>query len=91
MAAIEEVGERLNRIARLIGRTFAVDMGVDESGDRLIFVDTDGDPITNDGEEIIAATPEEIEDKTFLAEFPARAVRAGMMCKYFELEKARSP
>lgn len=91
MSQIEEVGGRLNRIALLIGRTVAVNMGVDESGDRLIFVDTDGDPIMNDGEEIIAATPEEIEEKTFLGDFAERALRAGTICKYFELEKARTP
>lgn len=91
MTEYAEVEERLKRIARLIGRVVAVDMGVERNGDRLIFVDTDGDPITNDGEEIIAATPEEIEGKTFLGEFPARAMRAAMICKYFELEKARTP
>jgi hypothetical protein len=86
-----ETIERLNRLARLVGRVFGIEIGVDENGDRLIFVDSNDDPITNDGEEIIAATKDEIEDKSLLAEFPVRAFRAAGILKYQEIERTRKP
>jgi acetyl-CoA carboxylase carboxyltransferase component len=91
MADIDEVRERLTRITKMIGRVVAIDMYVERSGDRLIFVDTDGESIMADGEEIIAATPQEIEAKTFLDAFATRAFRAGMVAKYAEIERSRTP
>jgi hypothetical protein len=86
-----EVCERLNRLARLMGRVMGIEIGVDESGDRLIFVDADDEAITNEGQEIIAATRQEIVDKTFLDEFPVRALRAAVLAKFLEIERSRTP
>lgn len=86
----QEVIVRLNRIARMIGRVFSIDVGVDTSGDRLIFVTADGEPITNDGDELVAATGEEIAGKD-IGDFAARALRAGMLAKYQEIERSRTP
>ena len=86
-----EITERFNRVARILGnRVFGVDLGVDISGDRLIFVNEDGDPILNDGEEIIAATREEIQSKQIL-DFAVRALRAGGIAKMLEIERSRAP
>ena len=86
-----EVCERLNRLARIMGRVMGIEIGVDESGDRLIFVDANDEAVTNDGQEIIAATRQEIVDKTFLDEFLARALRAAGIAKYQEIERSRTP
>ena len=59
MAEVDEIVERLNRLAKLISRVVGIDVEVEESGDHLIFIDADGEPIMKDGVEIIAATPEE--------------------------------
>jgi hypothetical protein len=91
LTADQEVTERLNRLSRMLGRVFGIEVGVDESGDRLIFVDDDGEPITDDGEEIIAATREEIADKTFLKDFASRAGRAGAVAKWQQMERTRTP
>jgi hypothetical protein len=85
-----EIVERLNRLLKTVSRVVGLDIEVEESGDHLIFIEADGEPITNDGEEIIAATPAEIEAKTFLVDFPVRAFRAAMMAKYQEIARARS-
>jgi hypothetical protein len=85
-----EIVERLNRLLKTVSRVVGLDIEVEESGDHLIFIDADGEPITNDGEEIIAATPQEIEAKTFLVDFPVRAFRAAMVAKYAEISRARS-
>lgn len=91
LSADEEVTELLNRIVRAVGaRVFGVEIGVDESGDKLIFVDANGDPVTNDGEEIIAATKDEIDRKD-IGEVPARALRAAGILKYQEIARTRSP
>jgi DNA invertase Pin-like site-specific DNA recombinase len=86
-----EVCERLNRMARRLGRTLGIEIGVDESGDRLVFVDDDGDPISDDGDIMVAATAEEIAGKTFLREFAARAGRASAVAKWQEIERSRTP
>ena len=86
-----EVMERLNRLARLIGRIFSVTLGVDVSGDRLVFVDEDDQSIMADGDEIIAATKEEIVDKRHLDEFAVRAFRAALISKNEEMERSRTP
>jgi hypothetical protein len=86
-----EIVERLNRLAKSISRVVGIDIEVEESGNHLIFIDADGEPITNDGEEMIAATPEEIEGRKFLDDFAVRAFRAGMVAKYLEIEKSRTP
>lgn len=91
MTERDEVTERLNRLARMIARIFGTDMGVDANGDRLIFVDSDDEPVMNDGEEMVAATAEEIDDKTVFNDFAVRALRAAMMIKYQEIERARTP
>jgi hypothetical protein len=85
-----EIVERLNRLLKSVSRVVGIDVEVEESGDHLIFIDADGEPITNDGEEIIAVTPDELAQKTFLAEFAVRAWRAGMIAKYAEISRARS-
>lgn len=85
----DEVTERLNRLARLIGRIFGIEIGVDGQGDRLIFVDDDDDPISHDGQELVAATAQEIEDGTFLTDFHVRALRAAGIAKYQEIERSR--
>lgn len=90
MSEMKEIVERLNRLLKSVSRPIGLDIEVEESGDHLIFIDADGEPITNDGEEIIAATPEELAQKTFLTEFAVRAWRAGMMAKYQEISRARS-
>jgi hypothetical protein len=82
--------ERLNRLARLISRMLGTEIEVEESGDRLVFIDVDGEPITLDGEEIIAATPEEITDRSVVGEFAVRVLRAAGIAKYQEIERARS-
>jgi hypothetical protein len=86
----KEIVERLNRLLKTVSRVIGLDIEVEESGDHLIFIDAGGEPITNDGEEIIAATPQELEAKTFLVDFPVRAFRAGMMAKYQDISRARS-
>jgi hypothetical protein len=86
-----EVCERLNRLARLMGRMMGIEIGVDESGDRLIFVDSNDEAVTNDGQEIVAATRQEIVDNTFLDEFFVRALRAAGIAKYQEIERSRTP
>ena len=86
-----EVAERLTRLAKSISRVVNIDVEVEESGDRLIFVDADGDPIMADGAEIIAATPEEISGGKFLDDFAVRAFRAGMVLKYQEIQRSREP
>jgi hypothetical protein len=85
-----EIVERLNRLLKTVSRVIGIDVEVEESGDHLIFIDADGEPITADGEEIIAATPKELADGTFLTEFAVRSWRAGMMAKYQEISRARS-
>lgn len=91
MTDVAEAMERLNRIAHIIGnRVLGVDLGVDLSGDRLIFVNEDGDPVMNDGEEILAATSEEMAGK-YIADFSVRALRAAGIAKYLEIEKTRAP
>lgn len=86
-----EITERLNRLAHILGnRLFGVDIGVDESGDRLIFCDEDDEPIMWDGEELVAVTLEEIE-KNEIGEFYVRALRAAGFAKYIEIEKSRAP
>lgn len=87
----QEVCERLNRVARIIGKALGIDLGVDESGDKLVFVDENADPISIDGDEIIAATMEEVRDKTYLGEFGARALRAASIAKLQEIERSRTP
>jgi hypothetical protein len=89
MSEIAEMAERLTRLARMVGRIVGLDVEVAQTGDRLIFVDADGEPISNDGDEIIAATPKEIEEKTFLDDFAVRAFRAGMVLRYQQIERAR--
>jgi hypothetical protein len=84
-----EIVERLNRLLKTVSRVIGLDFEVEESGNHLIFIDYDGEPITLDGEEIIAMSPQEIADKA-IGEFPARAFRAGMIAKYQEIERARS-
>jgi hypothetical protein len=84
-----EIVERLNRVARAIGRIFGTEIEVEESGDHLIFIDVDGEPITYDGEELIAMSPSEIAAKA-IGEVPMRALRAGWIAKYAEVERARS-
>ncbi len=91
MSELKEIGERLTRLARTISRVAGIDVGVEPQGDRLIFVDYDGEPIRADGDEIIAATPEEIASKKFLDDFAVRAFRAAMVAKYQEIETARTP
>jgi hypothetical protein len=86
-----EVCEGLNRLARMLGRVFGIEVGVDESGDRLVFVDDNGDPISDDGDVMVAATAEEISGKTFLREFAVRAGRAAAVCKWQEMERSRTP
>jgi hypothetical protein len=86
-----EVCERLNRIAHLIGRTVGVEMGVGPSGDRLVFTDSNDDPVAFDGDERACATKEEIESGLFLDEFASRALRAASMLKYQEIESSRAP
>jgi hypothetical protein len=91
MAEIDEACERFTRIAHLVGnRVFGVDIAVEVSGDRLIFVDGVDEPITVDGEEMVAATPEEIAEK-YIPDFPARALRAAGMLKFVEIEGSRTP
>lgn len=91
MSNLTEACLRLNRMAHTLGaRTFGVDLGVMESGDRLIFIDGTGEPVMHDGEDLIAATPEEI-DSTGFGEFPARALRAAGLAKYLEIELSRTP
>lgn len=90
MSETGEIVERLNRLLKTVSRVIGMDIEVEESGDHLIFIDADGEPVTNDGEEIIAATPKELTDGTFLAEFAVRAWRAGMIAKYAEISRARS-
>jgi hypothetical protein len=91
MAELDEVAERLTRMARAIGRVVGIDVEVVKNGDRLIFVDIDGEPVTNDGEEVIATTLEEITAGKFLDDFAVRAFRAGMLLRYQQIEKARTP
>lgn len=91
MSDIDEVAERLTRLARVIGRVVGIDVEVVKNGDRLIFIDVDGEAITNDGDEIIAATPEEIEGRKFLDDFAVRAFRAGMIRRYIQMERDRTP
>jgi hypothetical protein len=91
MSETAEVAERLTRLARAVGRVVGIDVEVAENGDRLIFVDVDGEPVTNDGQEIIAATPEEIAEKRFLDDFAVRAFRAGMLLRYQQIERDRTP
>jgi hypothetical protein len=86
-----EVMERLNRLARLIGRIFSVTLGVDVSGDRLVFVDEGDESIMADGQEIIAATAHEIADKRHLDDFAVRAFRAALIYKNQEMERTRTP
>lgn len=91
MSEATEAGVRYNRIAHIVAtRIFGVDLGVAVSGDRLIFVDGADDPVTVDGEEMIAATPEEIAAK-YIPDFPARALRAAGMVKFVEIEESRAP
>jgi hypothetical protein len=85
-----ELTERLNRLARMVGRVFGVEIGVDESGDRLVFVDDIDEPLTNDGQEIIAVTPDEIQNKD-IGEFSVRALRAAGIAKYQQIERERTP
>lgn len=92
MSNLTEACLRLNRMAHtLAARTFGVDLGVMESGDRLIFIDGTGEPVMHDGEDVIAATPEEIEENVFVNEFPVRALRAAGLAKYLEIELSRTP
>ena len=91
MADIDEVAERLTRLARSVGRVLGIDVEVVKNGDRLIFINVDGEPITNDGDEMIAATPEEIEGRKFLDDFAVRAFRAGMVARYMQMERDRTP
>jgi hypothetical protein len=86
-----EVCERLTRIARLIGRTVGIELGVSDSGDRLVFVDSADDPVALDGDELVAATAEEIAENVFLGEFYARATRAAVALKWREIEASRTP
>ena len=91
MSDVAEIVERLNRLAKPIGRMIGIEIEVDEHGDRLVFINSDGDEIMRDGEEIIAATPEEIANKNFLDDFAVRAFRAAMIAKYQEIERSRTP
>ncbi len=91
MSELKEIGERLTRLARTISRVAGIDVGVEPQGNRLIFVDYDGEPIRADGDEIIAATLEEITAQTFLNDFAVRAFRAAMVAKYQEIVTARTP
>ena len=91
LSADDEVQERLNRLARMIGRVFGIEIGVDGSGDRLIFVDDDDEPIFADGDEIIAATKEEVDGKKYLDDFAVRAFRAALLAKNDEMERTRKP
>jgi hypothetical protein len=91
MSEMDEVAERLTRLARSVGRVVGIDVEVVKNGDRLIFVDADGEVIQNDGDEIIAATLEEITAKTFLNDFAVRAFRAGMLARYQQIEMSRTP
>jgi hypothetical protein len=84
-----EIIERLNRVVKAIGRVFGTEIEVEESGDHLIFIDVDGEPVTYDGEELIAMSPQEIADKA-IGEVAARALRAGWIAKYAEVERARA-
>jgi hypothetical protein len=84
-----EIIERLNRVLKAIGRVFGTEIEVEESGDHLIFIDVDGEPVTLDGEELIAMSPQEIAAKA-IGEVAARALRAGWIAKYAEIERARS-
>ena len=87
----QEVCEYLNRLARMLGRVFGIDLGVDESGDKLVFVDADAEPIREDGEELIAATMEEVQNKMHVRDFFVRAGRAAAVAKYQEIERSRAP
>jgi hypothetical protein len=91
MSELAEVAERLTRMARAIGRVVGIDVEVVQNGDRLIFCDIDGEPVTNDGEEVIATTLEEITAGKFLDDFAPRAFRAGMLLRYQQIERARTP
>jgi hypothetical protein len=91
MSELAEVAERLTRMARAIGRVVGIDVEVAVNGTRLIFVDIDGEPVTNDGEDVIATTLEEITAGKFLDDFAVRAFRAGMLLRYQQIEKARIP
>lgn len=89
LSETQEMCVYANRLARMIGRILSIEIGVDESGNRLIFVDSDGEPIHNDGEEIIAVTPEEIEKKD-IGDFLVRALRAAGIAKFQEIERSRT-
>jgi Cu/Ag efflux pump CusA len=91
MAELDEVAERLTRMARTIGRVVGIDVEVVKHGNRLIFVDVDGEPVSNDGDEVIATTLEEITAGKFLDDFAARAFRAGMVLRYQQIERDRTP
>lgn len=86
-----EVCERLNRIARLIGRTLGIELGVGPSGDRLVFVDSADDPVALDGDELVAATKDEIATSNYIGDFYARAMRAAVIGKFDEIERSRTP
>lgn len=90
LSEVAEVLEVLNRLARMMGRAFGIELGVDESGDRLFFVDADGAVIAHDGQEFVAATKKEIEEKNWHIDFPVRALRAAMILKYQEIERSRT-
>lgn len=85
-----EVCERLNRLGRLIGGVAAVWLGVSESGDRLVFVDSADDPVALDGDILVAATADEIAESNFIGDFYARAMRAAVVLKYQEIERSRA-
>lgn len=88
MTEAAEVCTRLNRIANKIGMTLGVHVGVAEDGNQLMFVDADGDTIGDDGDELVAATAEEI---AFLREFAGRAMYAAVLAKYGEIGNSRKP
>jgi hypothetical protein len=91
LSDVAEMVVRLNRLAKLISRMFGTDIEVEESGDRLVFIDPEGEALTLDGEEIIAATPEEIANQSIIGHFPARAFRAAGIAKYQEVARSRVP
>lgn len=91
MTEAAEVCTRLNRIANKIGMTLGVHLGVAEDGNQLMFTDADGDTVGDDGDELVAATAEEIEEKTFLREFANRAMYAAVVAKYDEISDSRKP
>jgi hypothetical protein len=90
--SVDSVELMLQKATQTLGHLYGVEISVRRAesngphGAELIFVDSDNDPIADDGEAILACTAEEIASGDFLKLFAARALYAALAQRFYENE-----